>query len=226
MPFDPSRVRAIFFDVDGTLRDTDDEYVARFTRWLAYVRFLLPGRNAARAARWLVMQVETPATFLYTIPDWLHIDDEIARLGDWLAARRRMPKAHTSLLIPGVMQTLDVLSASYPLSVISARPARGTHAFLEEHRLTPYFQHIASAQTTPHTKPHPAPLLWCARQLNIPIEACLMVGDTTVDIRAGKRAGAQAVGVLSGLGEANELHKAGADVVLENVCGLLEILNG
>ena len=53
-----------------------------------------------------------------------------------------------------------------------------------------------------------------------------MIGDTTVDILAGKRAGAQTVGVLCGFGTQRELVKAGADVVLNNLEELHALLFG
>jgi N-acetyl-D-muramate 6-phosphate phosphatase len=62
--------------------------------------------------------------------------------------------------------------------------------------------------------------------MNIPPENCLMIGDTTVDIRAGRSAGAQTVGVLCGFGEEPELRKMGADVIIEDTTKLLEILQG
>ena len=51
-----------------------------------------------------------------------------------------------------------------------------------------------------------------------------MIGDTTVDMRAGKSAGAQTVGVLCGFGEEIELNQMGADVILEDTTKLLKIL--
>ena len=51
-----------------------------------------------------------------------------------------------------------------------------------------------------------------------------MIGDTTVDMRAGKSAGTQTVGVLCGFGEEPELKKMGADVILEDTTKLLDIL--
>jgi phosphoglycolate phosphatase-like HAD superfamily hydrolase len=53
---------------------------------------------------------------------------------------------------------------------------------------------------------------------------CLMVGDTVVDIKSGKAAGAQTVGVLCGFGEEKELIKAGADVILETTPALIDLL--
>ena len=52
-----------------------------------------------------------------------------------------------------------------------------------------------------------------------------MVGDTVVDIKAGKQAGAQTVGVLCGFGELDELEKAGADLILESTPQLYDILS-
>ena len=51
-----------------------------------------------------------------------------------------------------------------------------------------------------------------------------MIGDTTVDIRAGKSAGAQTVGVLCGFGEKEELLRMGADHILKNTADLKDIL--
>ena len=60
--------------------------------------------------------------------------------------------------------------------------------------------------------------------MNVAPENCLMIGDTTVDIRAGRAAGAQTVGVLCGFGEEPELRKMGADVILKDTTKLMDIL--
>jgi phosphoglycolate phosphatase len=53
---------------------------------------------------------------------------------------------------------------------------------------------------------------------------CLMIGDTTVDMRAGKAAGAQTVGVLCGFGERPELERTGANLILESTPELVAAL--
>jgi phosphoglycolate phosphatase-like HAD superfamily hydrolase len=55
-------------------------------------------------------------------------------------------------------------------------------------------------------------------------ENCLMVGDTAADIRAGKAAGAQTVGVLCGFGQEPELRRAGADFILPQPSALVDVL--
>ena len=119
---------------------------------------------------------------------------------------------------------LERLSQRYPLAVVSARDTRTTMDFLNQFNLAPYFKCIATDQTCEHTKPFPDPILWAAREMGVLPEACLMVGDTTVDIRAGKAAGAQTVGVLCGFGEAAELSQHGANLLLSITADLVQVL--
>ncbi|RMG97178.1 MAG: HAD family hydrolase, partial [Chloroflexi bacterium] len=84
-------------------------------------------------------------------------------------------------------------------------------------------QHIevtCGLQDTRRLKPHPSPVLLAAKRLNLPPDACLMVGDTTVDIRAARSAGAWSAGVLCGFGEQEELEKAGAHLILPSTADL------
>ena len=110
------------------------------------------------------------------------------------------------------------------MSVVSARDERSTNAFLEQFALTDYFDEIVTALTAEHTKPYPDPILYAAGQMGVPPENCLMIGDTTVDIRAGKAAGSQTVGVLCGFGDERELNRQGADLILQNTSELTEVL--
>jgi phosphoglycolate phosphatase-like HAD superfamily hydrolase len=223
MPLHVSRIRAICFDVDGTLSDTDDMYIQRLERILSAFRIFLPHQDAHRAARRLVMWSEAPGNFLIGIPDTLGMDDKIVMVMEWLNRHRPRPMKQF-LLIPGVGEMLQSLSTRYPLAVVSARESTSTQHFLDQFQLSPYFQVIVTGQTAEHTKPYPDPIFYAAKALNVPPAACLMVGDTSVDIRAGKAAGAQTVGVLCGFGEEDELRKVGADMILNNTSELAEVM--
>ncbi len=223
MPLHVSRIRALCFDVDGTLSDTDDVLMHRLARLLRPFRFLFPRKDLLHVARRLVMASEAPANFLIGIPDRIGLDDEIFALADRVARLTHRQPKHFQL-IPGVREMLERLAPRYPLAVVSARDTRTTMAFLERFDLTPFFCCIAAAQTCPHTKPYPDPILWAAEKMKTPVEDCLMIGDTTVDIRAGKAAGCQTVGVLCGFGEEEELRRRGADMILATTPELVEVL--
>jgi phosphoglycolate phosphatase-like HAD superfamily hydrolase len=211
MSLDLQRIQALCFDVDGTLSDTDDMYVKKVLRYLPPWLF----RDPERAARRFVMWVESPGNTLIGLPDIIGLDDELLRLWEWLNRRRPRPMRNF-LLIPGVQEMLESLQSRYPMAVVSARDETSTLAFLEKFSLTGYFQEIVTAITARHTKPYPDPILYAADRMGVAPEHCLMIGDTVVDIRAGKSAGAQTVGVLCGFGEEGELKSRGADMILES----------
>jgi N-acetyl-D-muramate 6-phosphate phosphatase len=225
MPLNVSRIRAICLDVDGTLSDTDDVMVAQLAELLFPFHFLFPGQDLIRAARGFVMQVEAPAHFLMGIPDLIGLDNEFFALKDWFTRQSKIG-SKSFQLVPGTLETLDQLFQSYPLAIISARDTTSTMQFLNHFNLAHYFSRIATDQTCEHTKPFADPILWVAKEMGLSPADCLMVGDTSVDIRAGKAAGAQTVGVLCGFGDEAELHKVGADLILSSPTDLVQILEG
>ena len=223
MPLHVSRIRAICFDVDGTLSDTDDVMVAQLAELLYPFHFLFPGKDLIKVARGIVMGIEAPANFLAGIPDRIGLDEQIYALKDWIV---RLSKKETKpfQLIPGTQDMLERLFPKYPLTIVSARDTNTTMKFLHQFNLAGYFKHIATDQTCEHTKPFADPILWVAKELGVPPGACVMVGDTSVDMRAGKAAGAQTVGVLCGFGEEDELRAYGADMILSRTDELVRVL--
>jgi N-acetyl-D-muramate 6-phosphate phosphatase len=219
MPLNKTRIKALCFDVDGTLSDTDDLYAKKVSKFMP--RFLF--RDPDHAARRFVMWIEAPGNALLGLADTLHLDDEMVAVIDWLS-RHRHHSAKEFLLVPGVDEMLKQLHGRYPMSVVTARDEKGTMAFLERFDLVKYFDVVVTGLSARHTKPYPDPILLAAEKMGVSPEHCLMIGDTTVDIRAGKAASAQTVGVLCGFGEEPELRKFGADVILEDTTKLLEIL--
>jgi N-acetyl-D-muramate 6-phosphate phosphatase len=223
MALDTSRIRALCFDVDGTLNDTDDHYVEITLRILRPFNRIAPKLNTPKLARRFVMWAEAPGNALLGIPDTLGIDDELARLSNWLNRHNQNSFGHVRL-IDGVRTMLETMHARYPVSVVSARAEAKTRHFLAQAGLEHLFVAVAGAQTVEYTKPYPHPIRYVAEQMGVPPEACLMIGDTTVDIRAGKAAGAQTVGVLCGFGEEPELRRHGADLILDSTAELINVL--
>ena len=87
------------------------------------------------------------------------------------------------------------------------------------------FSVTVGSQDTKRLKPHPAPVLFALETLGIrPIHA-IMVGDTTLDVRSGNRAGTYTVGVLSGFGERGELGRVRPNLLLNSVADLAFLIN-
>lgn len=219
MPIPFNEIEAIFFDLDGTLIDTDDKAVER---WGRYLRPFFRQRTHT-ITRWLLMKVETPGNMLITLLDWLHLDRPLMGFTDALRRRRGVYPATEFRLIPGVEAMILAAASHYQIGLITTRSRYHIEQFSR------HFPHIASAfqvtcglQDTRYLKPSPQPVLLAAKRLNLPVEKCVMVGDTTVDVLAARRAGAWAVGVLCGFGERPELEKSGAHLILESTAELAE----
>jgi len=219
MSLDLLRIRALCFDIDGTLSNSDDLYAQKVRRFFPHFLF----KNPTRIAHRFIMWIEAPGNALLSLADTLGVDDEMIAIIHWLSRHHRYAPGKF-LLVPGVDELLKQLHGHYPMAVVSARDEDGTMAFLEHFDLLKYFDVIVTGLSTKHTKPYPDPILFAAQKMNVPAENCLMIGDTTVDIRAGKSAGAQTMGVLCGFGEEPELKKMGADLILPDTSKLLDVL--
>ena len=224
MALEVAKIKAVIFDIDGTLSDSDDQMVERVERLIKPFSFFMRDASRKSAARWLVMAIESPGNFVYNMADCFDLDSLFIRTLE-KQSRRRKHKIRSYRIILGITEMLEKINGRYSLAVASARDEKTSMAFLEQFGLAQCFQVIVTSQSTRHTKPFPDPLIYAAEKMGVPPVNCLMVGDTTVDIRAAKLAGMQAVGVLCGFGHERELRRAGADLILNSTVDLTSELN-
>lgn len=220
MALELDRIQAVFFDLDGTLRDTDNQYTQRVASVLRYIAWLIPGSDTTRIARWLVMKGEGPVNRLIAAADRHNLDGAMHRFFEWANPWRHRREGRRYILVPGAEGALQALVGRYPLALVTTRGQSSTKRCLDATGLGQYFKAIADGTTTTLTKPFPDPVLWAAEQLQIAPEACVMVGDMPLDVISAKAAGAQAIGVLSGFGQEAELLESGADLILPSVAAL------
>ncbi len=188
------------------------------------LELFIPGRDVKHLARWLIMGFESPGNWLYGLLDRLGLDEEAGQLFSFLSHLRGESGPERHWLVPGIAETLAILNDQYPMAVVSSRGEKGVLSFLQYFDLQIHFKVIVTGQTCSRTKPFPDPILYAASQMGVDPQQCLMIGDTTVDIRAGSAAGAQTVGVLCGFGNEIELLRAGADLILPSPAELTALL--
>ena len=213
-------VDAILFDLDGTLIDTDDQAVEK----LAYRLRKLRWPNPNNAARRLVMAAETPGNAFITLLDVFGLDAALKALSDRLLTLRGLRTRANFRIMTGTDGMLNKLRERYRLAVVTTRDRTDTEAFLDQYGLHDHFEVLATSESTWRLKPHPSPVRYAARHLGVVVERCVMVGDTTVDVKSARRAGAWAVAVLCGFGERPELVRAGAHAILDHTAHLPSLL--
>jgi len=131
-----------------------------------------------------------------------------------------------SKLFPKTKETLQALSQHFQLALITLRYVAREQVLDELWHLgiKKYFHVVVTALDVEKPKPFPDALHAAAKKLHTTIGECAIVGDSVVDIRAGKAAGAKTIGVLTGLFSRQELEKHKPDLIVEDVNSLLDLL--
>jgi len=125
-----------------------------------------------------------------------------------------------------VLPVLDRLDADERRwGIVTNKAARFTQPVVEGLRLHARAAVIISGDTTPHSKPHPAPLLEAARRVGVDAANCVYVGDDHRDMLAGRAAGMATLASAWGyLGQGESIDAWGAHAVLAVPADLLHWL--
>jgi phosphoglycolate phosphatase len=178
-------VDAVLFDLDGTLADTAGDLAGalnrvRADRGLPAVPVEPLRAHASAGARGML------GAGLGIGPD----DPDFAVLRERFLAYYAEGLAITTRLFDGVPAMLDALEArGIAWGVVTNKAQRFTGPVVEALGLAPRTGVVVSGDTTPHAKPHPAPLLHAAAALRVAPAACAYVGDDLRDVIAGNAAG-------------------------------------
>jgi pyrophosphatase PpaX len=125
--------------------------------------------------------------------------------------------------LPGCVDLLQQLHARGHRLGIATSSGRAL-PYLDRWGVRPLFQAIVGREDVRRRKPHPDVVLHCLRQLELESDDALYVGDSPIDIEAGRAAGLFTVGVLTGTSGRELLASVSADHILESAPELLGLL--
>lgn len=221
MDIPPDPLRLVVFDVDGTLIDSEHNIVAAMTEAWSRMELGVPDPADVRRIIGLSL-VEACAALLPWAPHNMH--RQVAEAyKDAFRALRLLPDTEEPLF-PGVPEALDELErAGWLLGLATGKSRRGVQAMLDCHRLHGRFVTIQTADDNPG-KPHPAMLERAAAECGVAPSQVVMVGDTAYDMLMANSARAAALGVSWGYHSLEELHRAGARMVIDSFDNLTEIV--
>ena len=109
-------------------------------------------------------------------------------------------------LFPGVAETLAKLDR--PIGTMTTRRLHGARRMLEVAGIAPYFRAVVGGDEVARPKPYPDLPLYSAKALGLPPEACVVVGDSPVDILAGRAARTWTVAAMYGYGNPSAVREA------------------
>lgn len=214
-------IQAVLFDLDGTLIDSAPDLAGAANR-LREQRGLPPVPYAQ-----LRPLVGTGARGMIGGAFGIGPGDAgfEALRDEFLAIYERSLLQQTAVfteMVP-VLQALE--AAGLPWGIVTNKAERFTHPVVQGLGLDRRAGAVVCGDTTPHAKPHPAPLLEAARRIGMAPEACVYVGDDLRDVQAGRAAGMATLAAAWGyLGQGEAIEAWGADDLLDSPSQLLKWL--
>jgi len=127
----------------------------------------------------------------------------------------RTLKPDPSQFYPHTVETLQwYRDHDIKIGLCTNKQETATHRLLKDLDIHSYFAFIAGGDTFPVHKPHPGHVLGVIEKLKISANSCVMIGDSTNDIRAAQAAGIPCIAVTHGYGE--DVGGLGADAVISH----------
>ena len=221
-------IRGVIFDKDGTLFD----FQSTWGIWTAQVLARIAGSDEAllqqlaetlgydtqtrRVQPGSVIVAATPMDIAAVVNDCIPALSQ-AQICEWL---NEEAKTAPQVLVTDLHRlTEELRRINLGLCVMTNDAEAPARTHLASVQASGLFDFVIGSDSGFGAKPQAAPLLALADKMEIPAAACVMVGDSTHDLRAGRAAGMRAVAVLTGLAEADELAPL-ADAVLPDVSHL------
>jgi phosphoglycolate phosphatase len=217
-----AQARAVLFDLDGTLADTAPD-LGRALNRLRAERGLEPlpigimRAHASSGARGLLK-----AGFGLT-PESEGYDALRDRFLEFYAENLCVD----TQLFEGIPELLSMVEArALPWGIVTNKAKRFTEPLLRALAIGHRAACIVSGDSTPHVKPHPAPLLQAAMLLSLPAVDCVYVGDDLRDVQAARAAGMRFAAAGWGyLGDGADPRSWEADAVISHPADVLTLLN-
>ncbi|MBE2241395.1 MAG: phosphoglycolate phosphatase [Burkholderiaceae bacterium] len=213
--------RVVLFDLDGTLVDSAPDLAGagnemRLQRGLPALPYETLRPMVGSGARGMV------GVALQVTPG----DPDFAALRDEFLARYEARLTRESRIFDAVVPVLSALdAASMRWGIVTNKVARYTHPVVQGLGLASRAAVVICGDSTPHSKPHPAPLLEAARRLGVQPGDCVYVGDDLRDVQAGRAAGMRTIAAAWGyLGLGEPIGAWNADAVIDSPGELLQWL--
>lgn len=212
-----SSVRALIFDLDGTLIDSKQDLIRSVNAMLVET-----GREPLHedtvssyighgAPRLVARALGKGAT-----------DEECERALRFFLAHYDAHKLDSTRAYPGVAEALKELR-EFPMSVLTNKPVRVSQKILEGLGLAKYFRSVYGGNSFETKKPDPLGAKKILEELNAVPTETLMVGDSEVDVQTARNAGTLAAAVNYGFGTHDRVAYP-ADIYLDRLTDLMSLL--
>lgn len=220
----PIEIKAVAFDLDGTLVETLPDLHESANRMLAQIGQPAVSESTVRA--YVGDGVDRLVRRLLTgEPDGEPDPALFETAAENFRSHYASVLTRASHPFAGVVSTLEILRGrGFKLACVTNKPARFTEPLLEGLALTAYLDLVLSGDSLPRKKPDALPLLHTARTFGIEPAQLLMVGDSPVDTGAARAAGCPVFCVPYGYRGTLAVQELDCDAIVPALPDLLDLI--
>jgi len=220
----PIEIKAIAFDLDGTLVETLPDLHESANRMLAQIGRPPVSESTVRA--YVGDGVDRLVSRLLTVtPDGEPEPDLFEKAAEDFRGHYASVLTRASHPFPGVVSTLRILrERGFKLACVTNKPARFTEPLLEGLELSGYLDLILSGDSLPRKKPDALPLVHSAQVFGIDCANLLMVGDSPVDTGSARAAGCPVFCVPYGYRGTLAVQELDCDAIVPMLADLLDLI--
>jgi phosphoglycolate phosphatase len=210
-------VRALIFDLDGTLIDSKLDLIHSVNAMLHELK------RPQLAAETISGYIGHGAPQLVTRAlGGTATEEELQRALQFFLGYYEAHKMDNTCAYPGVPETLAHLS-DIPMAVLTNKPERISVRILKSLGLAKYFRAIYGGNSFASKKPDPFGANKILQELGIPAGHALIVGDSEVDVQTARNAGTRAAAVNYGFG-VHDRAAHPADIYLDHFADLADVV--
>jgi phosphoglycolate phosphatase len=224
MTFSRRKIKGVIFDLDETIISSLPTYTEAFNRGTR--AFGLEPVGEEIIAGFLDRGFRLGKMLLEMFPSVFQDGTNRQVCEDEIRKAYNEMEAQEVLLKPGVNRTLQALKEGrYKIGIVTGRMTRGEDKWRELRRLNiaQFIDAMVTAAEAP-AKPAPDGLIKCIKELGLSIEDCIFVGDSRVDVMAGKKAGMRTIAIHTGVADKKLLDEQRPDHILADLSLLFSCL--
>lgn len=208
-------ITTLLFDIDGTLLDTSEFIFQATEHALATLKYPVPERS--------FMGKFVGIPFLDYYVNIAGSSKDVEKLMD-IHREFQHSNFHLAELFTSTAETLRKLKErGYKLGAVTSRSKKTSEQTLIDAGIFDLFDVVLSAEDTKDLKPHPEPLLKALKHMKEIPERAIMIGDSHLDVEAGKNAGTKTIRATYGFHKDN-LHNPEPDFFISDIKDLLDLL--
>jgi len=211
-------IRAVVFDLDGTIVDFNLDYKAVRAEAIEHITKQGFPRSIFSTNESVF---ETLKKMEIHMRNHGKREKEISKLREAVLSiveEHEMEAARSTSLLPGILDTLKTLKTmGLKIALFTVNGRKSTRHILKALRISRFFDRVVTRESVSNVKPNPVHLEAALKMLRVKPEEAVVVGDSVLDVKSAQELRVIAVGVPTGVSQPEELSRAGATYLISAV---------